>query len=583
MGLRNTEESMNTAESTPEWFAAVRTFLVVAAMSEIMPPSRSKRSRWSSERALSHIVSSIDAGNVVMFGPAFYVACSLFKDEKPPQLARGTCLVRSVFVTPGRLIFRPPQLGHAWCSASRDKAREKALFQWLVPSPLEAFQLASHPFDRDVKLSSISFGTLVQLGVFVQHKLSSSSIIDDHSDYWINATFHHDQHVLHVDLHLNHREACAGLIAEYRFIVPYLDITKVMINDRNRHVEIYLHLKTPAMVMGQVIMDNLSRPGSAAAATPLRWERHLAIGCDCIGDTVRMASLCGGLFLKLVLTDHSLARRMIGRLSQRCTQGTLFCYAPVRTYCPDVVVGRWTVEVLVHFENRILSEFNAEFAIRVSFRDDNLDKLSFSLNLHSSRDAILNAVVARFLHDGLQVGTREFKFLAPSTCQLRDHGRELLKPTYVVTAIASDSTTRQSAKVSPLSTCKKKPVSFSGTIGAKLSLEFDAYKNSKLAFPIGVTATASGNIIIADTSQDRVMVFDPNGRGLHKATFSSGAMVSMEIEINIANRTTDTAAVLTLTKTQLAFRGQLPAATSGCQHQVTDVRDGLCVVGLAVY
>lgn len=59
----------------------------------------------------------------------------------------------------------------------------------------------------------------------------------------------------------------------------------------------------------------------------------------------------------------------------------------------------------------------------------------------------------------------------------------------------------------------------SGTISAKLSLEFDAYKNSKLAFPIGVTATASGNIIIADTSQDMVMVFDPNGRGLHKATF----------------------------------------------------------------
>ncbi|KAH8018286.1 hypothetical protein HPB51_001842 [Rhipicephalus microplus] len=259
-----------------------------------------KRSKESLvvERALSHIVSSIDAGNVVMFGPAFYVACSLFKDEKPPQLARGTCLVRSVFVTPGRLIFRPPQ---------------------------------------------------------------------------------------------------------------------------------------------------------------------------------------------------------------------------------------------VHFENRILSEFNAEFAIRVSFRDDNLDKLSFSLNLHSSLDAILNAVVARFLHDGLQVGTREFKFLAPSTCQLRDHGRELLKPTYVVTAIASDSTTRQSAKVSPLSTCKKKPVSFS---------EHAAFSRG------GASA--------------------------------SGAMVSMEIEINIANRTTDTVAVLTLTKTQLAFRGQLPAATSGCQHQVTDVRDGLCVVGLAV-
>ncbi|KAL3220704.1 hypothetical protein MRX96_005152 [Rhipicephalus microplus] len=42
----------------------------------------------------------------------------------------------------------------------------------------------------------------------------------------LNATFPHDQRVLHVDLHLNHREGCAEQIAEYRFIVPYLNITK---------------------------------------------------------------------------------------------------------------------------------------------------------------------------------------------------------------------------------------------------------------------------------------------------------------------------------------------------------------------
>ncbi|XP_075732624.1 uncharacterized protein LOC142775166 [Rhipicephalus microplus] len=60
-------------------------------------------------------------------------------------------------------------------------------------------------------------------------------------------------------------------------------------------------------------------------------------------------------------------------------------------------------QITVHFENRILREFTAEFAIRRSFRDDNLDKLYFPLNLHSSLDAILNAAVARFLHDGLQV------------------------------------------------------------------------------------------------------------------------------------------------------------------------------------
>ncbi|KAH7978716.1 hypothetical protein HPB49_006541 [Dermacentor silvarum] len=61
------------------------------------------------ERALIHVVSCIDAENVVVFSRVFYSACSLFHDEKPPQLARGTCLIRSIFVTPGRLIFRPAQ------------------------------------------------------------------------------------------------------------------------------------------------------------------------------------------------------------------------------------------------------------------------------------------------------------------------------------------------------------------------------------------------------------------------------------------------------------------------------------------
>ncbi|KAL3207897.1 hypothetical protein MRX96_039430 [Rhipicephalus microplus] len=115
---------------------------------------------------------------------------------------------------------------------------------------------------------------------------------------------------------------------DYESVLQGIAGTEVLINEKNRRVEIYLHLKTPSMLMGEVLMDSQLRPGSAAAATLLRWQRHLAIGCDCIGDTVRMASFCGGLFLKLVLTDHSLARRVVRRLSQRCTQGTLFCYAP---------------------------------------------------------------------------------------------------------------------------------------------------------------------------------------------------------------------------------------------------------------
>nr|XP_050023600.1 uncharacterized protein LOC126517839 [Dermacentor andersoni]XP_054920510.1 uncharacterized protein LOC126517839 [Dermacentor andersoni] len=444
---------------------------------------------------------------------------------------------------PGITWFGPSakhlQVGRAWCNAGRDEGRDKALFQWLLPSPLEAFQLATHPVDRDVGLSSLSFGTLVKLATYFQHYKFSASVLQGHRNYWVRATFQHDQRTLHVDLHLNHHSGCEERVTEYRFIVPYLNILKVLINEKNRFVELYLHLKIPAMLMGEVVNDIPSRPGSAGA--PLRWERYLAIGCNCIGGAAHTASLCGGLVLKLVVRDHSLARRVVGRLSQRCSHGTLICYAPIRTYCPDSAAVQWTHKVQVraetmertlpypcayafkaalhitfdaldqmvlmsesefnklvrdierrsekeplvveralshvvssidagnvvvfsrafyaacslfhdekppqlargtclvrsvfitpgrlifrpaqvHFENRILRQFNTEFAIRASFRDDNLDKLSFTLNLHSARDSMLNAIVGAFLHRGVRVGNREFKFLAPSTSQLRDHG-----------------------------------------------------------------------------------------------------------------------------------------------------------------
>ncbi|KAL3187436.1 hypothetical protein MRX96_025502 [Rhipicephalus microplus] len=935
---------------------------------------RSKEEPLVVERALSHIVSSIDAGNVVMFGPAFYVACSLFKDEKPPQLARGTRLVRSVFVTPGRLIFRPPQLGHAWCSASCDKAREKALFQWLVPSPLEAFQLASHPFDRDVKLSSISFGTLVQLGVFVQHKLSSSSIIDDHRDYWINATFRHDQRVLHVDLHLNHREACAGLIAEYRFIVPYLNITKggnplvspltsalnsvdysglmappqrpahvmmrqvqtdLTINkikelesksamdlemrdsridelqrgseelrrqiqgqqkqiqkqeeqllkcidvtkqllieklaiekkqsrqkcmqnrlrlgqfvtqrqgasfvenwvggyafndllrkqeqitsereeierqrkllckkkpttgqpkgkggsgdlallrlswyeyyeqeeilklrqvslkkdtdlqveleklerERNLHIRELKRIHNedqsrfnnhPVLNERYLLLILLGKGGFSEVhkASDLKEQRYVACKihplnkdwkddkkanyikhalreynihksldhprvvklydvfeidpnsfctvleyCDghdldfylkqhkCIPEREARCIVMqvvhalkylneikppiihhdlkpgnillgsGSLSGEIKITDFGLGKIMdddnyspeygmditsqgagtywylppecfvVGKTPPKISSkvdvwnvGVIFyqCLYGKKARCEEMertlpfpcayafkaalhitfdvldqmaLMSRTTFEKLMRdikkrskeeplIVERALSHivssidagnvvmFGPAFYVACSlFKDEKPPQLARGTCLVRSvfvtpgrlifrppqwpvravrsggsppksggrwleeqfmKDPALTAETPRVVGGNHRLSV---------TAEMRTHQRnrrELLKPTYVVTAIAPDSTTRQSAKVSPLSTCKKKPVSFSGTISAKLSLEFDAYKNSKLAFPIGVTATASGNIIIADTSRDRVMVFDPNGRGLHKATF----------------------------------------------------------------
>ncbi|KAH7978574.1 hypothetical protein HPB49_005939 [Dermacentor silvarum] len=429
------------------------------------------------------------------------VCCKQSRNRYEESIYQVDCAIE----WPGITWFGPCakhlQLGHAWCNAGRDQGSNKALFQWLVLSPLEAFQLATRPLDWNVSLLSFSFGTLAELGTYVQHHQFSTYLYRGHPNYWVDSTFQHDQCSLHIDLHLNHRSGCEDHVAERRFVVPYLNVLKVLINEK-RFIELYLHLKIPPMLMGKVVSDIPARPGSAAAAAPLCLERYLAIGCNCIGGAVRMASLCGGLFLKLVVRDHSLARHVRGRLSQRFAHGTLICYAPVWTYSSQ---DAWSLEDQVRCEvQRTLqfpcafafkanlytafdvldqmvlmsgSEFNKlvreietrsekeplvvssidagnvvvfsrafyaacslfhdkppqlargtclvpstqhlcytrpahlspcagplreqEFAIRMSFRDDNLDKLSFTLNLHSSLDALLDAVVGSFLRQGV--------------------------------------------------------------------------------------------------------------------------------------------------------------------------------------
>ncbi|XP_077549800.1 uncharacterized protein LOC144162939 [Haemaphysalis longicornis] len=442
------------------------------------------------------------------------------------------------------------QVGRAWCEEGRKRCNllkcwgraRRGMIQWMFLSPAEAFPQGTHPVDRDVGLLSVSFGTLVHMDTFVEHHIFSGCLKNGHRNYRTQATFQHDQRMAHIDLHLNHLGECDEPLSEYRFLLPYANILKVLMNEKARFVELYLHLKIPAMLMGEMV-DTTGRSSAAngGGAQGPRWERHLKVGCKCLKNVVRTSSLCGGLILKLVARDATVARRVIGRLTQRCPHTTLFGYAPVRTFVSDRSAHRWadivqkrcesmqkllpfpcayafkavlhiTFDVLdqmlvmpervfdalmlhleemgneqpstceralshivssidagnivnfahafsagcavfhgakppqlargtclvrsvfitpgrlilrpaqVHFENRVLREFNSEYAIRASFRDDNLDKLSFTLNLHSCRDVLLDAVVGRFMREGMSVGSRKFKFLASSTSQLRDHG-----------------------------------------------------------------------------------------------------------------------------------------------------------------
>ncbi|XP_049514548.1 uncharacterized protein LOC119433620 isoform X2 [Dermacentor silvarum] len=76
----------------------------------------------------------------------------------------------------------------------------------------------------------------------------------------------------------------------------------------------------------------------------------------------------------------------------------------------------------LHAENRVIRRFDVDYALRVSFRDDHFELLSYTLGSHDKRLVMLNEVVGGFLRDGIKIGDRHFRLLASSVSQLRDHG-----------------------------------------------------------------------------------------------------------------------------------------------------------------
>ncbi|KAL1471030.1 hypothetical protein MTO96_023948 [Rhipicephalus appendiculatus] len=76
----------------------------------------------------------------------------------------------------------------------------------------------------------------------------------------------------------------------------------------------------------------------------------------------------------------------------------------------------------VHAENRVLRKFDADYALRVSFRDDHFELLSHTLGSHDKKLEMLKEVVGGFLRDGIKIGGRHYRLLASSVSQLRDHG-----------------------------------------------------------------------------------------------------------------------------------------------------------------
>lgn len=78
----------------------------------------------------------------------------------------------------------------------------------------------------------------------------------------------------------------------------------------------------------------------------------------------------------------------------------------------------WSPEIM--YGNRVLRNFDSEYSLRVSFRDDNMSKLSF--NAMYADDGVLDSAITRPMTRSIHIGSRQYDFLAWSNSQIRDHG-----------------------------------------------------------------------------------------------------------------------------------------------------------------
>ncbi|XP_035220933.1 RNA-dependent RNA polymerase 1-like, partial [Stegodyphus dumicola] len=78
----------------------------------------------------------------------------------------------------------------------------------------------------------------------------------------------------------------------------------------------------------------------------------------------------------------------------------------------------WPAEIM--YENRVLRNFDPEYAVRVSFRDDNMMRLSFCAAY--ADESIFQDSVTKPMLKGIRIGSRLYKFLAWSNSQIHDHG-----------------------------------------------------------------------------------------------------------------------------------------------------------------
>ncbi|KAH9362911.1 hypothetical protein HPB48_014307 [Haemaphysalis longicornis] len=386
----------------------------------------------------------------------------------------GDCIYQAVVtvrlhrrISPLKLEAPYFSLVRRWCSDGK-KEQSPRLLQWLAPDRKDGFLRGSATLERNVQLASVEFGAFSGLTTFARCFAVNSGSIKG-VGYMLSCVFKHDVRELSVFLTLQHSYHCGKADDTYKLEISYQNIVRVVIDDNEGDVTstgIYLHLSTFPLLYKKAVVRESDGQGETVNKSSNNFPHFKAQSFFCTREHSNLAASAlssdlaaqlvllseeGSLesfataVLDLALQDEATLERALfavstdleGRSILSVPQAIEAAFHKLsRNFVPhklppgSCLVRRvfllpsrlLLLPPCVHTENRVLRTFNPDLALRLTIRDDNLQPLSHSLAFHTNQDDVMDTVVGKRLREGIWIGKRQFKLLAASSSQLRDHG-----------------------------------------------------------------------------------------------------------------------------------------------------------------
>ncbi|KAF8763286.1 putative RNA-dependent RNA polymerase SHL2 like protein [Argiope bruennichi] len=301
------------------------------------------------------------------------------------------------------------------------------------------------PVHSDIEIESVEFGVYPKSGEFISYAYLEKS--KEKNKLPFTADFTHDVKELKI-IHSTESKQNGLSVENKVLIIPYKHIRNIIVdnnllsclrrNCRNIPVQ-YVAIEEKSCAIPQLPLVDWQHFGCVYMMTDLLVRnstilhqdentherlRKVSTYClengDCLESALRSVRFIAdsGRFVNLwdaidlfysnavsegSKNDFKLAIPPKCRLIRRITM------TPTKMYL-------WPADLMC--ENRILRNFDSDYVIRVSFRDDDLSSLNFRLYWKKT----LEVVIEKCITKGFVIGSRHYEFVAWSSSQLREHG-----------------------------------------------------------------------------------------------------------------------------------------------------------------